>query len=167
MMMEALGNKFKTDIKFKEIMTTYSQTTDMNMLTSKLNTFEEESSKELNAIYDKFQHTNEKNEKTYQFASHSMGKLPKSTINVMNEVVTQIEDFEPDVCMNKWPEVEKQVNTSLSKMIGASTLETIATSTLTTNIHQILGSFYMKNYDKTRTKVVVLDPEYSTDLYAV
>ena len=58
-----------------------------------------------------------------------------------------------------------EINSKLAKLIGALDEEVAVNSTLTENIHKLIATFYKPT--KERNKIIALDKEFSSDIYAL
>jgi kynureninase len=101
------------------------------------------------------------------FAGNSLGLLPTSTRDVLNEVMTSwstraVEGhFTGD---SPWTELAESLSAPMARIVGALPHETIVANTLTVNVHLLLLAFYRPHGN--RTVLLTEEGPFPSDGYA-
>lgn len=104
----------------------------------------------------------------HYFCGHSLGLMPKSAPDYLNELVQQWSQravtghFEGTAPFMPYHEF---VTTPLAKMVGAQDNEVVAMNSLTANLHFMMASFYRPS--GKRCKIVIEASAFPSDRYAV
>ena len=102
------------------------------------------------------------------FTGNSLGLQPKETKGYINQ---ELEDwanlgveghFE---AKNPWLNYHELLTDKMAKIVGAKPIEVVVMSTLTTNLHLLMVSFYRPT--KSKYKIVIESDAFPSDRYAV
>lgn len=102
------------------------------------------------------------------FIGNSLGLQPKMTQSLMQEELDAWATLGVEGHFkenNPWLSYHTTVRDSLARLVGAHPDEVVAMNSLTANLHLMMVSFYQPT--KTRYKILMEAPVFSSDTYAV
>lgn len=102
------------------------------------------------------------------FAGHSLGLMPKKSIEYVNEALDAWGKLAVDGHKQgqyPWLPYHELITPSFAALTGAKESEVVAMNSLTVNLHLMLVSFYQPN--KERFKILIENNTFPSDKYAV
>lgn len=123
----------------------------------------------LRGYRDKFHlPTTENGEPLIYFAGNSLGLMPKTTRGLVEQELEDWARLGVDAHLSAntpWYSYHETVREPMARIIGAKPVEVICMNSLTVNIHLMMATFYRPS--KTRFKVLMEDPAFPSDTYAI
>jgi kynureninase len=102
------------------------------------------------------------------FAGNSLGLMPKTTRGLVEQELDDWARLGVDAHLGAktpWYSYHETVREPMARIIGAKPIEVICMNSLTVNIHLMMATFYQPT--KTRFKVLMEDPAFPSDTYAI
>jgi kynureninase len=102
------------------------------------------------------------------FAGNSLGLMPKAAREVVDQELKSWAKLGVDAhhaTGTPWYTYQETVREPTARLVGAKPLEVICMNSLTVNLHLMLATFYRPT--KSRFKVLMEDPAFPSDTYAV
>ncbi|HEV2805499.1 MAG TPA: kynureninase [Chthoniobacterales bacterium] len=102
------------------------------------------------------------------FAGNSLGLMPKSAREIVEQELEDWAELGVDAHMDAqtpWYSYHENLREPIARLVGAQPLEVICMNSLTVNLHLMMATFYRP--DKARFKVLMEDPAFPSDTYAV
>jgi kynureninase len=102
------------------------------------------------------------------FAGNSLGLMPKSARDVIEEELDNWAKYGVEAhhtAGTPWYSYHESLREPTARLVGAKPLEVICMNSLTVNLHLMMATFYGPT--KTRFKVLMEDPAFPSDTYAV
>lgn len=102
------------------------------------------------------------------FTGNSLGLQPKSTQKYIQQELDDWANLGVEghfEARNPWLTYHELLTESMAQIVGAKPIEVVIMSTLTTNLHLLMVSFYKPT--KTKYKIVIESDAFPSDRYAV
>jgi kynureninase len=102
------------------------------------------------------------------FAGNSLGLMPKSAREIVAQELEDWAELGVDAHMDAqtpWYSYHENLREPIGRLVGAKPLEVICMNSLTVNLHLMMATFYRPA--KARFKVLMEDPAFPSDTYAV
>jgi kynureninase len=102
------------------------------------------------------------------FAGNSLGLMPKTAREIVDQELDNWARFGVDAhhaAGTPWYSYHEQFREPLARLVGARPNEVVAMNSLTINLHLMMATFYRPT--KSRFKVLMEDPAFPSDTYAV
>src|SRR5947209_16102807 len=102
------------------------------------------------------------------FAGNSLGLMPKSARDVLEEELDNWAKYGVEAhhtAGTPWYSYHESLRDPTARLVGAKPIEVICMNSLTVNLHLMMATFYRPT--KTRFKVLMEDPAFPSDTYAV
>ena len=99
---------------------------------------------------------------------NSLGLLSKRAETTLHELIDSWKNYGIDGWTdgsNPWFYLAEKLGSRTANLIGAKPTEVITTGSTTTNLHQLLATFF--NPTETRNKVLADELNFSSDIYAI
>ncbi|ATP39709.1 kynureninase [Solibacillus sp. R5-41] len=109
-----------------------------------------------------------KNENHYYFDGNSLGLLSKRAENSLLTLLNSWKQFGIDGWTNgehPWYFLSENLGAKCAPLVGAKKEEVILTGSTTTNLHQLLATFFHPNAE--RNKILADELNFPSDLYAI
>jgi kynureninase len=123
----------------------------------------------LRAFREKFHLPLAKNgEPLIYFAGNSLGLMPKSARKIVEQELDDWAQLGVDAHLGAatpWYSYHENLREPMARVIGAKPVEVICMNSLTVNIHLMMATFYRPT--KTRFKILMEDPAFPSDTYAI
>src|SRR5438309_505694 len=102
------------------------------------------------------------------FAGNSLGLMPKIARQVVDQELDDWARLGVDAHLGAktpWYTYHEPLREPIARMVGAKPVEVICMNSLTVNLHLMMATFYRPT--KTRFKIMMEDPAFPSDTYAV
>src|SRR5438046_2274557 len=102
------------------------------------------------------------------FAGNSLGPMPKSARQILDEELDNWAKFGVDAhhaAGTPWYSYHEALREPVARLVGAKPIEVICMNSLTVNLHLMMATFYRPT--KSRFKVLMEDPAFPSDTYAI
>jgi kynureninase len=102
------------------------------------------------------------------FVGNSLGLMPKATRAVVTQELEDWANLAVDAHLDgstPWYSYHESVRDSASRLVGAQPHEVVCMNSLTVNLHLMMATFYRPT--KTRAKILMEEPAFPSDTYAV
>src|SRR3954451_8652372 len=102
------------------------------------------------------------------FAGNSLGPMPKSAKQIADDELENSANLGVDAhhaTGTPWYSYHEALREPTARLVGAKSLEVICMNSLTVNLHLMMATFYRPA--KSRFKVLMEDPAFPSDTYAV
>ena len=102
------------------------------------------------------------------FAGNSLGLMPKSARNIVDQELNDWAKLGVDAHLDAktaWYTYHEPLREPAARIVGAKSVEVISMNSLTVNLHLMFATFYRPT--KSRFKVLMEDPAFPSDTYAV
>lgn len=102
------------------------------------------------------------------FCGNSLGLQPKAVVDELNIELKSWKENGVEAHFSgprPWVNYHKYTKASLARLIGSDPLEVVSMSTLTSNLHFLLASFYQPT--KKRVKIIIEGGAFPSDHFAV
>lgn len=102
------------------------------------------------------------------FVGNSLGLMPKTTRGLVEQELDDWATLAVDAHMEgttPWYSYHETVRDGAARLVGAHPNEVVCMNSLTVNLHLMMASFYRPT--KSRWKIVMEDPAFPSDTYAV
>ena len=102
------------------------------------------------------------------FAGNSLGLMPKSARKIVEQELDDWARLAVDAHMGAatpWYSYHENLREPMARIVGAKPVEVICMNSLTVNIHLMMATFYRPT--ETRFKVLMEDPAFPSDTYAI
>lgn len=102
------------------------------------------------------------------FAGNSLGLMPKSARKIVEQELDDWAGLGVDAHMDAetpWYSYHENLREPIARLVGAKPVEVICMNSLTVNLHLMMATFYRPT--KSRFKVLMEDPAFPSDTYAV
>src|SRR6185312_11037677 len=102
------------------------------------------------------------------FAGNSLGLMPKTARQIVDQELDDWGKLAVDAHLNAqtpWYSYHETLREPAARLIGAKPNEVICMNSLTVNIHLMMATFYRPT--KSRFKILMEDPAFPSDTYAV
>lgn len=107
-------------------------------------------------------------EKEYYMNGNSLGLLSKRSETALLDALEDWKEFAIDGWLQAepaWFYMSEQLGEMTGSLIGAKKEETIVTGSITTNIHQLVATFFQPT--ETKNKILADELTFSSDIYAL
>jgi kynureninase len=108
------------------------------------------------------------NEPVIYFAGNSLGLMPKSAKQIVEEELDNWAKLGVDAHHSTgtpWYSYHEALRDPMARLIGAKPVEVICMNSLTVNLHLMMATFYRPT--KSRFKVLMEEPAFPSDTYAI
>src|SRR5436305_1166843 len=102
------------------------------------------------------------------FAGNSLGLMPKSARQIVRRELDDWAELAVDAHLEAntpWYSYHETLRESIARLVGAKPVEVICMNSLTVNLHLMMATFYRPT--KTRFKILMEDPAFPSDTYAI
>src|ERR1700755_1703315 len=102
------------------------------------------------------------------FAGNSLGLMPKAARQIVDDELDNWANLGVDAhhaTGTPWYSYHEALREPTARLVGAKPLEVICMNSLTVNIHLMMATFYRPT--KSRFKILMEDPAFPSDTYAV
>lgn len=102
------------------------------------------------------------------FAGNSLGLMPKATRQIVEQELNDWAALGVDAhldAVTPWYTYHENLREPMARLVGAKPVEVICMNSLTVNLHLMMATFYRPT--KTRFKVLMEDPAFPSDTYAI
>src|SRR6202008_4249144 len=102
------------------------------------------------------------------FAGNSLGLMPKSAKEVVDQELDDWAKLGVDAHLDAktpWYTYHEPLREPMAHIVGAKPVEVISMNSLTVNLHLMMATFYRPT--KSRFKIVMEDPAFPSDTYAI
>src|SRR6476659_5731675 len=102
------------------------------------------------------------------FAGNSLGLMPKTTRQIVEQELDDWAHLAVDAHLDAatpWYTYHESVREPTARLVGAKPVEVICMNSLTVNLHLMMATFYRPT--KSRNKILMEDPAFPSDTYAV
>src|SRR5213080_2004598 len=102
------------------------------------------------------------------FAGHSLGLMPKSAKQIVEQELEDWAKLGLDAHLNAktpWYSYHEKLREPAARLVGAQPIEVICMNSLTVNLHLMMATFYRPT--KSRFKILMEDPAFPSDTYAI
>jgi kynureninase len=110
----------------------------------------------------------EHNKQLIYFAGNSLGTMPKSARQIVQEELDNWAKLGVDAhhaAGTPWYSYHETLREPTARLIGAKPIEVICMNSLTVNLHLMMATFYRPT--KSRFKVLMEEPAFPSDTYAI
>ncbi len=102
------------------------------------------------------------------FVGNSLGLMPKTTPAIVKQELKDWAELGVDAHLagaTPWYSYHETVRASAARIVGAQPTEVVCMNSLTVNLHLMMATFYRPT--KSRSKILMEDPAFPSDNYAV
>src|SRR5256885_5733760 len=102
------------------------------------------------------------------FAGNSLGLMPKSAREIVEQELDDWAQLGVDAHLDAetpWYSYHQSLREPMARLVGAQPNEVICMNSLTVNLHLMMATFYRPT--KSRFKILMEDPAFPSDTYAV
>ena len=102
------------------------------------------------------------------FVGNSLGLMPKSTKRLLEQELDDWAQFAVDAHLEgrtPWYSYHETLREPAARLVGARPHEVVCMNSLTVNLHLLMATFYRPT--KSRFKILMEDPAFPSDTYAV
>ena len=102
------------------------------------------------------------------FAGNSLGLMPKSARQIVEQELDDWAQLGVDAHLEAetpWYSYHENLREPMARLVGAKPVEVICMNSLTVNLHLMMATFYQPT--KTRLKILMEDPAFPSDTYAI
>ncbi len=112
--------------------------------------------------------TDTRGQELIYFVGNSLGLMPRSTRRIIEQELDDWAHLAVDAhfdAATPWYSYHETLRDSAARIVGATADEVVCMNSLTVNLHLLMATFYRPS--KTRHKILMEDPAFPSDTYAI